>query len=103
VTPESSQQGQQRNRQPQQQQQQSIQKYTNRGGRHVRNQRQFGTSVGVSLESGMTDELQECMAAFSNPKSAKKGSGSADDRLSDISSDSSDDEELLSFNIFGKK
>jgi len=92
ATPEFGQ-GQQRNRQ------QSTQ-HPHRG-RHVRNQRQFGTSVEVSLDSGMTDELRDCMAAFSTD--ARKEKGRADDDVSDVSSSSSDDEELLSFSMFGNK
>ena len=76
-------------------------------GRNIRNQRQFGTSVGVSIgdtgeDESMSDELKECMAAFSNPASSTKNTREDDD-ISDVSSDSSDDEDLLSFNIFGKK
>lgn len=84
--------------------------HPHRGGR-VRNQRQFGTTVGVSLGSGsgMTDELEECMAAFSKPESSsakkKRDSGKTfeDDIISDVSSTSSD-EDILSFNLgFGNK
>ena len=41
----------------------------------------------------MTDELRECMAAFNNNNS---------DDLSVSSNGSSSDDEILSFNIFGK-
>jgi len=78
-------------------------------GRNIRNQRQFGTSVGVSIggdtgeDETVSDELKECMAAFSNPASSTKNTKEDDDDISDVSSDSSDDEDLLSFDIFGKK
>ena len=76
-------------------------------GRSIRNQRQFGTSVGVSIgdtgeDENMSDELKECMAAFSNPSSSTKNTREDDDDISDVSSESSD-EDILSFNIFGKK
>ena len=61
--------------------------------RASRHNRQFGTNIGVSTDSEMTDELRECMAAFSTKNS---------DDLS-VSSSSSSDDEILSFNIFGKK
>lgn len=77
--------------------------HPHRGGR-VRDQRQFGTSVGVSLDSGMTDELRNCMAAFSSePKTSSSGKArDDDDGISDVSSTSSD-EEILSFTFFGNK
>lgn len=86
------------------QRQTTTQQHPHRGG-HVRNQRQFGTSVGVSLgvgmtDDGMTDELREC---FSSTITTSNKSTKADDDMSDVSTASSDDEELLSFNIFGKK
>lgn len=62
------------------------------GSRASRHNRQFGTNVGVSMDSEMSKELQECMAAFSNDKNS--------DDLS-VSSSSSSDDELLSFNVFG--
>ena len=62
--------------------------------RASRHNRQFGTNIGVSTDSEMTDELRECMAAFSTDKNS--------DDLS-VSSSSSSDDEILSFNIFGKK
>lgn len=62
------------------------------GSRASRHNRQFGTNVGVSMDSEMTKELQECMAAFSTDKTS--------DDLS-VSSNSSSDDELLSFNVFG--
>mmetsp|Transcript_2829 Transcript_2829/g.6286 ORF Transcript_2829/g.6286 Transcript_2829/m.6286 type:complete len:96 (+) Transcript_2829:460-747(+) len=71
-------------------------------GRNVRSQRQFGTTIGVSLDSeGMTDELQEFSKSFSSDATKKSGSAGGD--LSDISSSSSDDEDLFSFSVFGKK
>jgi hypothetical protein len=90
--------------------------HPHRGGR-VRNQRQFGTSIGVSLGSvGMTDELRRCMTAFApgfmqpdsesskdNQGTNNQGTDRDDNTLSDISSTSSDDEGLLSYNVFGKK
>ncbi|KAL9189081.1 hypothetical protein ACHAXT_011571 [Thalassiosira profunda] len=77
--------------------------------KNFRNQRQFGTSVGVSLDDGMTDELRECMSSFAPAESAsattgsgRKAAAAADDvSMSSASSDSDDD--LLSFNIFSKK
>jgi len=81
------------------QQRQHSTQYPHRS-RSVRSQRQFGTSIGVSLDDGMTDELRECMAAFTND--ATKGAGK-DNNASDISSESSDDEELFSFDVFGNK
>ncbi|KAL7543287.1 hypothetical protein ACHAXR_012605 [Thalassiosira sp. AJA248-18] len=87
--------------------QQSTQKNPHHG-RHVRNQRQFGTSVGVSLgDNGMTAELEECMAAFSTDAQQAATSSSAkatggDDDISDVSSTSSD-EDILSFQFFGNK
>ena len=62
------------------------------GSRASRHNRQFGTNVGVSMDSEMSKELQECMAAFSTDKHS--------DDLS-VSSNSSSDDELLSFNVFG--
>ena len=62
--------------------------------RPSRHNRQFGTNIGVSTDSEMTDELRECMAAFSTDRNS--------DDLS-VSSSSSSDDEILSFNIFGKK
>lgn len=90
--------------------------YPHRGGR-VRDQRQFGTSIGVSLGSAdMTDELRRCMTAFApgftqpDAKCSKDNQGTnnqsmdrEDNAVSDISSTSSDDEGLLSYNVFGKK
>lgn len=76
--------------------------------RNVRNQRQFGTSVNIGSSlgssSGMTNELPECMAAFSK-QSSSKTTTKDDDDISDVSLSSSEssDEEILSFNIFGKK
>eukprot|EP00986_Skeletonema_menzelii_P011247 scaffold5744_cov187-Skeletonema_menzelii.AAC.2 len=64
------------------------------GSRVSRHNRQFGTNIGVSTDSEMTDELRECMAAFSTDNNS--------DDLS-VSSNSSSDDEILSFNIFGKK
>ena len=85
--------------------------HPHRGGR-VRNQRQFGTSIGVSIGSaGMKDELRRCITAFA-PGFTQPGASSSKDNqgmnheenaLSDISSTSSDDEGLLSFDVFGKK
>jgi hypothetical protein len=68
------------------------------GSRASRHNRQFGTNVGVSMDSEMTDELRECMAAFSTDNNNNNNS----DDLS-VSSNSSSDDEILSFNIFGKK
>lgn len=70
------------------------------GSRASRHNRQFGTNIGVSstMDSEMTDELRECMAAFSTDNNYKSNS----DDLS-VSSNSSSDDEILSFNIFGKK
>lgn len=62
------------------------------GSRASRHNRQFGTNVGVSMDSEMTQELRECMAAFSTDKHS--------DDLS-VSSNSSSDDEILSFNVFG--
>ncbi len=59
--------------------------------------------MGVSLDSGMTDELRESMAAFSNDARKESAEGADDDDFSDISSSSSDDEDLFSFNVFSKK
>lgn len=72
------------------------QQYQHQGNRtsYSRRNRQFGTNVGVSAsDSEMTDELRECMAAFNNNNS---------DDLSVSSNGSSSDDEILSFNIFGK-
>jgi hypothetical protein len=85
--------------------------HPHRGGR-VRNQRQFGTSIGVSLGSaGMTDELRRCMTAFApgferpdaESHRTNQGTDRDDNAVSDISSTSSDDEGLLSYDVFGKK
>jgi hypothetical protein len=88
--------------------------HPHRGGR-VRNQRQFGTSIGVSLGSGgmmTTDDLRRCTTAFapgfaqpdaSSSSNENSGTGlNDDDGVSDVSSASSD-EVLLSFDVFGKK
>ena len=68
------------------------------GSRTSRHNRQFGTNVGVSVDSEMTDELRECMAAFATDGMDRN----VPDDLS-VSSSSSSDDEILSFNIFGKK
>ena len=62
-------------------------------GGYVRNQRQFGTSVGISIDSG---------AIYKSSSSIKYTMANTDDSESDVSSASSD-EDILSFNIFGKK
>ncbi len=62
-------------------------------GGYVRNQRQFGTSVGISIDSGAMNE---------SSSSTKYATANTDDSESDVSSASSD-EDILSFNIFGKK
>ena len=74
----------------------------------VRNQRQFGTSVGISLDDGMTDELRACMEAFSSSEPATNKDTSKEkefdiDDISDVSSASSDGDDILELNIFGKK
>ena len=112
VTPESGMQGQ---RNVHQQQQARTQQQPR--GRNTRNQRQFGTSVGVSHGSssndGMTDELRECMEAFSGDAQGTRSSSAAtatartsggvgDDDVSDVSSTSSD-EGILEFEFFGSK
>ena len=70
------------------------------GTRASRHNRQFGTNVGVSMDSEMTDELRECMTAFSTDNNISNNRNSDD--LS-VSSNCSSDDEILSFNIFGKK
>jgi len=91
----------------------SSSQHPHRGGR-VRNQRQFGTSIGVSsslvgLSGGgmMTDDLCRCMTAFtpgfSQPPSGSLNACNTDNDGSDNSSTSSDDDALLSFDIFQKK
>jgi hypothetical protein len=65
------------------------------GSRTSRLNRQFGTNVGVSTDAEMTDELRECLAVFSTDNN------NPDDHS--VSSDSSSDDEILSFNMFGKK
>ena len=91
----------------QQQRDREVTQHPHRG-RNIRNQRQFGTSVGVSIgdtgdeDETMSDELKECMAAFSNPASSTKNTRADGDDISDVSSESSD-EDILSFDIFGKK
>lgn len=91
----------------------SSSQHPHRGGR-VRNQRQFGTSIGVSsslvgLSGGgmMTDDLRRCMTAFtpgfSQPPSGSLNACNTDNDGSDNSSTSSDDDALLSFDIFQKK
>ena len=87
---------------PPQQGHQTVQQHRRRS-RHVRNQRQFGTSLGVSLNSGMTEKLQESMAAFLNDARKESAEGVDDDNFSDISGSSSDNEELFPFNVFSKK
>jgi hypothetical protein len=78
--------------------------HPHRGGR-VRSQRQFGTSMSIG-SGGTTDELRRCMTAFTLPDASssnnKAGTDHGDDAGSDISSSSSD-EDLLSFDVFGKK
>ena len=78
--------------------------YPHHGG-YVRNQRQFGTSVGVSLDSGVMDEPRTSAAtSYSQHQSSTERylANNTEDGLSDVSSTSSD-EDILSFNIFGKK
>lgn len=83
------------------------------GGR-VRNQRQFGTSIGVSSSlvgssagGMMTDDLRRCMTTFTpgftQPPSGSLNACNTDNDGSDNSSTSSDDDALLSFDIFQKK
>ena len=81
--------------------------HPHRGGR-VRNQRQFGTSIGVSSSlvgssagGMMTDDLRRCMTAFT-PGFSQPSSNNPVNDVSD-SSTSSDDDALLSFDIFQKK
>lgn len=71
-------------------------------GPNVRNQRQFGTSISLGSGLGMTDELQVQAAFSSNPASSSTAKDNTDDDISDVSSTSSD-EDILEFNIFGKK
>ena len=91
----------------------SSSQHPHRGGQ-VRNQRQFGTSIGVSstfvgLSGGgmMTDDLRWCMTAFTpgftQPPSGSLNACNTDNDGSDNSSTSSDDDALLSFDIFQKK
>ncbi|KAL3794122.1 hypothetical protein ACHAW5_009956 [Stephanodiscus triporus] len=88
--------------------------HPHRGGR-VRNQRQFGTSIGVSLDSGgmMADDLLRRRTTAFAPGFAQPDASSSsnensvtglddNDGVSDVSSASSD-EGLLSFDVFGKK
>lgn len=82
--------------------------HPHRGG-SVRNQRQFGTSMSI-VSGGTTDELRQCMTAFApgftqadaSSSNNNPGTDRDDDAASDVSSASSD-EDLLSFDVFGKK
>ena len=82
--------------------------HPHRGG-SVRNQRQFGTSMSI-VSGGATDELRHCMTAFApgftqadaSSSNNNPGTDRDDDAASDVSSASSD-EDLLSFDVFGKK
>ena len=87
----------------------SSSQHPHRGGR-VRNQRQFGTSIGVSSSlvgpsAGrmMTDDLRRCMTAFTPGFTQPSNTSNTDNDGSDNSSTSSDDDALLSFDIFQKK
>jgi hypothetical protein len=87
----------------------SSSQHPHRGGR-VRNQRQFGTSIGVSSSfvgpsagGMMTDDLRRCMTAFTPGFTQPLNTSNTDNDGSDNSSTSSDDDALLSFDIFQKK
>ena len=104
ITPEFHQ-GQQRNREINTQHHHHH--HPHRHGGYVRNQRQFGTSVGVSIDSGVMDaprttSLSSTTPLSYPPSSTKYMANTTEDSLSDASSASSD-EDILSFNIFGKK
>lgn len=87
----------------------SSKQHPHRGGR-VRNQRQFGTSIGVSSslvgpsDGGMmTDDLRRCMTAFTPGFTQPSNAPNTDKNDGSDSSTSSDDDALLSFDIFQKK
>ena len=54
-------------------------------------------------DDGMTDELRECFSSTIPTSTSNKSTKADADDMSDVSTASSDDEEQLSFNVFGKK
>lgn len=80
-------------------------------GGYARNQRQFGTSVGISIDPDVKENSRtttSMMLSTSTPvlpppsRKHNMANNTEDSSSSDGSSDSSD-EDILSFNIFGKK
>jgi hypothetical protein len=79
-------------------------------GGYVRNQRQFGTSVGISIDTDLMEDprtttsmkLSTSTPVLPPPSRKHNMANNTEDSSSDGSSDCSD-EDILSFNIFGKK